>query len=69
MTEAAADRAGASAEYSVEESEFGRIVVAPQVPDGFAVLYTTRDFEGHLNRGSRMRSRVSSSGDSESRAR
>src|ERR1700737_1555943 len=50
MTEAAEDRAGASAEYSVEQSQFGRIVVAPSVPDGYALFFTTRDFDGHLNR-------------------
>ncbi|MGZ7078568.1 MAG: polyphenol oxidase family protein [Thermoanaerobaculia bacterium] len=50
MTEAAADDAGASAEYSVEQSPFGRIIVAPQVPAGYALFYTTRDFEGQLNR-------------------
>jgi hypothetical protein len=51
MTETAAKR-GASAEYSVEESALGRIVVAPHVPSGHAVFYTTRDFDGGLNRGS-----------------
>ena len=50
MTGAAADRAGASAEYSVEQSPLGRVFVAPNVPDGYALFYTTRDFDGHLNR-------------------
>jgi YfiH family protein len=34
--------------FTVEESPIGRIVVAPQVPAGRAVFYTTRDFEGRL---------------------
>jgi YfiH family protein len=41
----------ASPEYSVEDSPFGRIVVAPAVPDGFAVFYTTLDFDGRLTEG------------------
>jgi YfiH family protein len=41
----------ASPEYSVEDSPFGRIVVAPDVPDGFAVFYTTLDFDGRLTEG------------------
>jgi YfiH family protein len=34
--------------FTVESSPVGRIVVAPQVPAGRAVFYTTRDFEGRL---------------------
>lgn len=30
------------------ESEVGRIVVPPRIPDGFAVFATTRDFDGRL---------------------
>src|SRR6185295_19413977 len=41
----------ASGEYSVEDSPFGRIVVARDVPKGFAVLYTTNDFHGRLTDG------------------
>jgi YfiH family protein len=40
---------GASGEYSVEDSPFGRIVVAPGVPVGFALFYTTLDFHGRLD--------------------
>lgn len=40
---------GASGEYSVEDSPFGRIVVASGVPPGFAVFYTTLDFHGRLD--------------------
>ena len=39
----------ASADFIVQQSPFGRIVVAPHVPEGFAVFYTTRDFDGRLN--------------------
>ena len=35
--------------YAIEDSAIGRIVVAQQVPAGFAVFYTTRDFDGRLN--------------------
>jgi len=49
MTGTAADRRGASPEYSVEQSPLGRIVVAPNVPDGYAIFCTTRDFEGRLD--------------------
>src|SRR3954463_6355108 len=48
MTQAATDRLGASAEYSVEQSPLGRIVVAPHVPDGYALFYTTADFHGRI---------------------
>ena len=37
--------AGASADFIVEQSPFGRIVVAPDA----ALFYTTRDFDGRLN--------------------
>src|SRR6185436_10726948 len=42
---------GASGEYSVEDSPFGRVVVAHAVPPGFAVFYTTLDFDGRLSDG------------------
>ena len=48
MTEAATDQFGASAEYSVQDSPLGRIVVAPNVPDGYQLFYTTRDFHGRV---------------------
>jgi polyphenol oxidase len=35
--------------FVVEESSLGRIVVAPSLPAGFAVFYTTVDFEGRIN--------------------
>ena len=38
----------ASGEYSVEDSALGRVVVANDVPAGFAVFYTTLDFDGRL---------------------
>ena len=41
----------ASGEYSVEDSPFGRIVVARDAPQGFAVLYTTIDFHGRVTDG------------------
>jgi len=41
----------ASAEYSVGDSPFGRIAVMNDVPDGFAVFYTTSDFDGRLTGG------------------
>lgn len=34
--------------FLVEESSLGRIVVAPSLPVGFAVFYTTVDFEGRI---------------------
>jgi YfiH family protein len=33
----------------IETSAIGRIVVPPQVPPGFALFYTTRDFDGRLS--------------------
>jgi len=38
----------ASGEYSLEDSTLGRVVVANDVPAGFAVFYTTIDFDGRL---------------------
>lgn len=35
--------------WTIEPSPFGRIVVAPAVPPGFAVFSTTRDFPGFLD--------------------
>lgn len=37
-------------EYRVEQSALGRIVVVPALPEGFALFYTTRDFDGALDR-------------------
>jgi YfiH family protein len=34
---------------TTEHSPFGRIIVASNVPEGFAVFHTTRDFHGRLN--------------------
>jgi YfiH family protein len=34
--------------WAVEQSEVGRIVIPPSLPDGFALFYTTVDFEGRL---------------------
>jgi purine-nucleoside/S-methyl-5'-thioadenosine phosphorylase / adenosine deaminase len=48
MTRTAAQSHGASAEYSVEQSPLGRIVVAPDVPEGYRLFYTTRDFDGSV---------------------
>jgi YfiH family protein len=48
MTEGATDLLGASAEYSVEKSPLGRIIVAPHVPDGYSLFYTTADFHGRI---------------------
>ena len=39
----------ASKEYSVENSALGRIVIAPSVPAGFALFYTTFDIDGRLD--------------------
>ena len=33
---------------TIESSPLGRVVVAPDVPEGFAVFWTTRDFPGKL---------------------
>ena len=37
--------------FSIEESPFGRVVVANGAPRGFAVFYTTIDFHGRLSDG------------------
>jgi hypothetical protein len=34
--------------FQVEESSLGRIVIPPSLPSGFAVFYTTIDFEGRI---------------------
>jgi YfiH family protein len=34
---------------TIAQTAIGRIVVPPFVPDGFAVMYTTRDFRGSLD--------------------
>ena len=49
MSKTATDKIGASPEYSVEQSPLGRIVVAPNVPDGYRLFYTTRDFHGRVD--------------------
>jgi len=41
----------ASGEYSVADSPFGRIAVMNDVPQGFAVFYTSVDFDGRLTDG------------------
>ena len=48
-TGAATDSLGASPEYSVEQSPLGRVVIAPHVPEGYALFYTTRDFHGRVD--------------------
>ncbi len=35
--------------WSIEESALGRIVVPPSLPAGFALFYTTIDFDGRLD--------------------
>jgi len=35
--------------WAIEQSEIGRIVVPPSLPDGFGLFYTTIDFDGRLN--------------------
>jgi YfiH family protein len=35
--------------WGIEQTEIGRIVIPPSLPDGFALFYTTVDFEGRLN--------------------
>src|SRR4051794_10901897 len=35
--------------WGIEQTEIGRIVVPPSLPDGFALFYTTVDFGGRLN--------------------
>ena len=34
--------------WNVEQTEIGRIVVPPSLPDGFGLFYTTVDFDGRL---------------------
>lgn len=35
--------------WTIEETDIGRIVVPPSLPDGLALFYTTIDFDGRLN--------------------
>jgi YfiH family protein len=35
--------------WTIEQTGIGRIVVAPSLPEGLALFYTTIDFEGRLN--------------------
>ncbi len=35
--------------WIIEETQIGRIVVPPSLPEGLALFYTTVDFEGRLN--------------------
>ena len=35
--------------WSIEQTEIGRIVVPPSLPDGFGLFYTTIDFDGGLD--------------------
>jgi len=35
--------------WGIEQTEIGRIVVPPSLPDGFGLFYTTVDFDGRLN--------------------
>ena len=35
--------------WNIEQTEIGRIIVPPSLPDGLALFYTTIDFEGRLN--------------------
>jgi YfiH family protein len=34
--------------WGIEQTDIGRIVVPPSLPDGFALFYTTVDFDGRL---------------------
>lgn len=36
------------ASFQIEQGPFGRVAVAPSVPDGYAVFYTTIDFPGRI---------------------
>src|SRR5687767_13555570 len=38
--------------FAVEQSPLGRVYVPNGVPAGFALFYTTRDFDGYLTEGS-----------------
>jgi YfiH family protein len=35
--------------WPIEQSDIGRIVIPPSLPDGLALLYTTIDFDGRLD--------------------
>ncbi|MBV8546702.1 MAG: peptidoglycan editing factor PgeF [Acidobacteria bacterium] len=35
--------------WGIEQTALGRIIVPPLLPDGFALFYTTADFDGRLN--------------------
>jgi YfiH family protein len=35
--------------WRIEQTDIGRIVVPPSLPDGFGLFYTTGDFDGRLN--------------------
>jgi YfiH family protein len=35
--------------WAIEQTEIGRVVVPPSLPDGFALFYTTIDFDGRLD--------------------
>jgi len=35
--------------WAIEQTEIGRIVVPPSLPDGFGLFYTTIDFDGRVN--------------------
>jgi polyphenol oxidase len=37
--------------WGIEETEIGRIVVPPSVPEGLGLFYTTVDFDGRLSAG------------------
>ncbi|HEX3578617.1 MAG TPA: polyphenol oxidase family protein [Thermoanaerobaculia bacterium] len=41
--------------WGIEETEIGLIVVPPSLPDGFALFYTTADFDGRLREGAAAR--------------
>jgi len=41
--------------WPIEQTGIGRIVVPPSLPDGFALFYTTIDFDGRLDKDSAAR--------------
>lgn len=41
--------------WAIEQTEAGRVVVPPSLPDGFALFYTTIDFDGRLDQGAAAR--------------
>jgi YfiH family protein len=41
--------------WQIEQSEIGRIVVPPSLPEGFGLFYTTIDFDGRLAAGASER--------------